>query len=367
MSVKFIIVLGVIFCGSFLFLKSQALATSGACSWHGGINCPAGMQYDGRVFCNDGWIDSTTYYSFTDNCGSLVSSYSSCFTPFVIGCTTSYDYNSKKNDCNDLYSIYVSAGALEMGSEAYNNCLQELNECQQQIDDYNQGWTNYYQCLDNEAAEKSQQYEEELGRLNNYFEAEETRQDNELCQIKYGENSYASENLCYCNSGYKWNSTQTACIINCSDNYVSINGVCISPTQYCKSIFGSNVYGVGGFDTVEETCFCDSEYIWNSGRTACILKIEEEERQTVSTQINSIITPINTSTEIAEEVGKPVNTVTQETFKKQDVLADKVENNNEEVVIVSPETTQEQPKERIDFFHQIFNGIKSFFSKLKFW
>ncbi len=36
-------------------------ATSGACSYHGGVNCSAGVSLDGHVQCNDGSISSVMY------------------------------------------------------------------------------------------------------------------------------------------------------------------------------------------------------------------------------------------------------------------------------------------------------------------
>lgn len=45
-----------------------ALATSGACSYHGGVSCSAGADWDGSVICNDGWRDSSVSYSSMAMC-----------------------------------------------------------------------------------------------------------------------------------------------------------------------------------------------------------------------------------------------------------------------------------------------------------
>jgi hypothetical protein len=50
-----------------------ALATSGACSSHQGVNCAAGHQLDGTVYCNDGWTDSMVQYDFMAMCQSNAS------------------------------------------------------------------------------------------------------------------------------------------------------------------------------------------------------------------------------------------------------------------------------------------------------
>src|SRR3989344_8470697 len=43
-------------------------AVEGTCSWHGGINCAAGADWDGSAICNDGWRDSTERYSSAQMC-----------------------------------------------------------------------------------------------------------------------------------------------------------------------------------------------------------------------------------------------------------------------------------------------------------
>ncbi len=43
-------------------------AISGTCSWHGGINCKAGMDWDGSAICNDGWRDSSEMFLSANIC-----------------------------------------------------------------------------------------------------------------------------------------------------------------------------------------------------------------------------------------------------------------------------------------------------------
>ena len=60
-----------------LFVPTIADATSGACSWHGGVDCSMGRQSNGKVYCNDGWTDSMASYDFMVKCES--SSSNSCW------------------------------------------------------------------------------------------------------------------------------------------------------------------------------------------------------------------------------------------------------------------------------------------------
>ena len=45
-----------------------ASAISGTCSYHGGINCNAGSDWDGSAVCNDGWRDSSEQYFSAQGC-----------------------------------------------------------------------------------------------------------------------------------------------------------------------------------------------------------------------------------------------------------------------------------------------------------
>ena len=58
----------IIFVLIILIIPSVSFATSGACSSHGGVNCSAGANYAGKVQCNDGWVNSSVYFSDTEEC-----------------------------------------------------------------------------------------------------------------------------------------------------------------------------------------------------------------------------------------------------------------------------------------------------------
>jgi hypothetical protein len=45
-----------------VLLPQNVFAVSGACSYHGGVSCSAGADWDGSVICNDGWKDSSIKY-----------------------------------------------------------------------------------------------------------------------------------------------------------------------------------------------------------------------------------------------------------------------------------------------------------------
>ena len=53
-----------------MFIPSMSHAVQGDCSYHLGIDCSAGPDWDGSVICNDGWEDSIDSYSDAIKCQS---------------------------------------------------------------------------------------------------------------------------------------------------------------------------------------------------------------------------------------------------------------------------------------------------------
>ena len=51
-----------------MFIPSMSHAVQGDCSYHLGIDCSAGPDWDGSVICNDGWKDSIDSYSDAIEC-----------------------------------------------------------------------------------------------------------------------------------------------------------------------------------------------------------------------------------------------------------------------------------------------------------
>jgi len=58
-----------------VFLSFEIVeAKSGCCSHHGGVDCGAGAQSNGKVICYDGWRGSSCLYSEMVKCGGSSSS-----------------------------------------------------------------------------------------------------------------------------------------------------------------------------------------------------------------------------------------------------------------------------------------------------
>ena len=79
----------------------------------------------------------------------------------------------------------------------------------------------------------------------------------QLCQEKYGWNTYSDGTYCQCSSGYVWNQTQTACI---------------SYSQSCAQQF-ANTYFTGEYSSDgKRLCDCISGYVWNVTEDGCVTK-----------------------------------------------------------------------------------------------
>lgn len=86
----------------------------------------------------------------------------------------------------------------------------------------------------------------------------------------FGPNAYLNGTLCYCKSGFEWNSGMTACvsIVQCGDGYLKRNNQCITYSQDCQSSYGSNTWGVAG-PSDNSLCYCLFGYQWNSNQSTC--------------------------------------------------------------------------------------------------
>src|SRR3989338_1849675 len=181
---KKIILFSTLIISSFIFFgPNNASATSGACSYHSGVNCSAGPTIDRKVMCNDGWTNSSVYFSDADECKA-----SSCVVPSGSGCRTESDYSSLQSKL--LYKGgYLGGSASQQGS--LTNCRNEINQYQSALQSYNS-------CLVNSSSNNYSQSYISSGDIDSYVNAKMQI----YCTDKYGSNSNYNGTSCECNSGY---------------------------------------------------------------------------------------------------------------------------------------------------------------------
>jgi chitodextrinase len=135
---------------AFSFLSATALATSGACSDHGGVDCSAGAQANGNVVCNDGWTGSSVSYSSMDECQATMPV---CNYPFQPSCSLSAIQQQEQNALNSAEIDTVMQGGLGSPSGAalslniQNTYSLEYSQCQSQWTAYQSQLTGYNTCI----------------------------------------------------------------------------------------------------------------------------------------------------------------------------------------------------------------------------
>ncbi|MFA5130389.1 MAG: hypothetical protein WC477_05790 [Patescibacteria group bacterium] len=299
----------IIFGCLFVFSPAFAASGSGACSWHGGVNCTASASYGGSVVCNDGWKDSSVSYKNVIECQtrSVFDPWKKCTlylnlqtaSNFTCSVDPQKQYQQYKDAIATVNQLTLEEQALitEAGEKAgasydslivaaqkekqqqlplYYSTLQgfagvgyapttdSLNQLQNQDSSAIQALKNaqqkaiydaeqaketaiktdkenalqnmldgyqisvqlckqeqeiaaqreskqlYKQCMDK--ADQEWQTWFVIQTLHTQAETLQTKNDTTSCS-SYGVNSYlATDDKCYCKTGYQWNVTKTACI-----------------------------------------------------------------------------------------------------------------------------------------------------------
>jgi len=309
---------------SLLLLSIQfqnVYATSGACSYHGGVNCSAGASSYGKAICNDGW-ESSTYYSLTDECKS--SNYDVCSYSYsslelnnyknkntemrsalrksidadiifretsLAKLQTQYDtsVNELQNENDAMWQesldniekqrqgaleqakaasyaanpYAASSGGVDFGGDAINKKYDDLAESVRRQVGVSNSRVSVLKAQSNIYTSKFQSKIDCLKNIKDGFNTLE-----ESCINQYGSYAIASsQNLktCICIDGYEFNVQNTACIptIICPNNSERINGSC-----FLKD--------------------CEKGYQWDNSKTNCV-KVSETKTETnikISKDIN---------------------------------------------------------------------------------
>ena len=150
-------------------------ATSGACSYHGGVNCRVFSSTDGNAICNDG-IESSVAYSDMDECKQ--SNPSICTPPG----TYTYMDNSQ---CAALQEQQFRNG----GEYTPTQSSGALEYCQSQVIQYQAAEQAYQICLNSRST---------------YTPLPVTLSPSASCKVQFGIHSIvsATTGYCSCEQGY---------------------------------------------------------------------------------------------------------------------------------------------------------------------
>jgi hypothetical protein len=277
---------------SFLCLiPASALATSGACSYHGGVNCSVGANYSGKVQCNDGWINSSVNFSDTNEC-KLQNSYP---------CTTESDYARLQADLLKSGSLQYTAsanGILQACRSSINSSQPIYNNTPIILPDKNTYINTHMQeyCVTNHGLQSNWNATTQNCGCNSGYtkmtvgisyqcvsDQEISDTQTNYCHKQFGENSYHNPNsvTCYCSPGYFFDKFKNACIF---DDEVNAN-------LYCKEQYGELAEMTTGN---KNSCSCPSGYEFNSAKTCeKVSSITTPDPQKLKKVIkSSIVTPL---------------------------------------------------------------------------
>ena len=227
----------------FLSLPLISFATQGTCSWHGGVNCDAGPDWDGSAICNDGWWDSTEKYYSQKTCTANLHH---CSTEVAQQLNNKYLLDKLGDAVNVACKVEANDYSFDnlSSSELRQKAIDALYlaaECKNAVLDYDVAETKYYkECY----AIGDQEYQKMLIDLyNDYLKTPPPSQ------------SYS----CPSNSSFDG----TKCV--CNAGYVADGSVCVTGISYCSAKYGSNMT----FSGSKRTCECGAGYVFNG--SVCVV------------------------------------------------------------------------------------------------
>jgi hypothetical protein len=253
----------------FAFSPNNSFAISGACSYHGGVNCSAGQDYDGSVTCNDGTRDSSVAYGDMSMCKSLSPSLSDlCPLPFIAGATRMSSCDDYQRICDSriagIRNALLQSGAGGRGSVAQyasesasqiDTSCPEAVSCREQVTLYNRQMELHELCV-----------KDAFKSLENQKLNIEKQILNKQCQDKLGDGAYSSNysGKCVCPTG----------------KYISSDGKCVTEQEesntydfLCKHLYGQNSHASSTNLSLHD-CSCDFGYeVDKTGK--CVTKTEK--------------------------------------------------------------------------------------------
>lgn len=141
----------VILIGLFLTLFTPVYvgATSGACSYHGGVSCSAEADFDGSAICNDGTRDSSVPFNEVQEC--KVSLNDICPRPYFFGATNYSICDQYQSICDSTNTARENTCAMAGIDPSNANCAPvsctQADQCRNQVQRNTTASQNHDQCV----------------------------------------------------------------------------------------------------------------------------------------------------------------------------------------------------------------------------
>ena len=156
-----------------ILIPAPSYAIEGTCSWHGGVNCSAGADWDGSAVCVDGWRDSSERYSEQTMCQS-----------FRYGCSNLQQIYEKYEMPKKLAEMEVLFHQIDTTSNACFAKAQTQTDIREQLIQTTQ-CSREYQTQESQYNLLSTEYDR-LNAIANQECEESGRLELEQTKIKYG-------------------------------------------------------------------------------------------------------------------------------------------------------------------------------------
>ena len=216
---------------SSIFIIQNATAQSfgsGACSYHGGVNCYAGADLDGSVVCNDGWRDSKVWYSDVIECSdTCMKGYMQEYTDTILKCLQERTTTDSRllQQRNALVNARFN-GVYQLNAEQLSYLTQEQLNAVNAHDA-----AKILTLLSSVVAELQANSRtcDQLTSIKSAFclDLLPPSDPEQLCKKDYGPYSYFSLGLCYCLPGYVFDSNS----VQCSPTEKNRSDVIYQPSQ----------------------------------------------------------------------------------------------------------------------------------------
>lgn len=181
----------------FLLNYDNTNASSGACSWHDGVNCTDSPNYDGKVICNDGWINSSVFFYDVDECKI---SPQICSYPIQPSCSLNEIEKQKENALASNRGINIRSGLTgspfseTSKSKIENDYAIKYSSCQNSWNIYQSQMNTYNSC--NELNKKNMQLDKEYAKFQSELKSQY------ICDEQYPGSIFNKEKFsCECSDG----------------------------------------------------------------------------------------------------------------------------------------------------------------------
>ncbi len=242
---------------SLLILPTTSLATEGTCSWHGGVNCSAGPDWDTSAICNDGWTESGERYFQQAVCQSNFA----CMA----------DQWQQKSQSSKMVADRAHFSDLVTRINTLN-LEYPMIEIKIQQDIQNGVWTTAALAGQVSAAQRTNRNEVttlvyEATLLDQKLRSEQVGINNPCSLMSGGATSnFSSLTKESCTQDHGLNSVLSGSTCTCKDNYMFNSAKqCMPAGDVCTS-----EYGEGGIPSTYSECACAYGFHLENGRHCAV-------------------------------------------------------------------------------------------------